>query len=127
MHHNFKIEFSFDKISNLFEIPKDRLKSISKNLMSYLKIEENSIEMLTYSEVVKYFVTEKPEDSRIEKGAMIIDNYGEKYLIKQVFLDENNNLVCNTKGTPYGRRIIAINIEEELQDICKGQNLIIFE
>ena len=127
MFHNSKIEFSFDKISNLFENPKDRLNSICKILMSHLNIEDDSIPILTYSAVVKYFVTERPEDSRIEKGAIIIDDYGEKYLIKQVFLDENNNLLCNTNGTPYVREIIAINIDKELQDICKGQNLIIFE
>ncbi len=127
MFHDFKIEFSFDKMSNHFERTKDQLNSISKNLINYLKIEDDSIAMLTYSAVVKYFVTERPKDSRIEKGAMLIDEHSEKYLIKQVFLDKNHNLVCNQNGRPYGRRIIAINIDKELQDICKGQNLIIFE
>jgi len=127
MFHDFKIEFSFDKISNLFENPKYWLNSICKNLMNYLDLEDDSIPILTYSAVVKYFVTERPEDSKIEKGAIIIDDYAEKYLIKQVFLDGNNNLVCNRNGMPYGRKIIAINIDKELQDILKGQNLMIFE
>lgn len=121
---NFKMEFD---LGNLFEIPKDKLNSIGKNLMNRLNIKDDPIPMLTYSAAVKYFVTERPEDSRIEKGAMIIDNSAEKKSIKQVFLDANNNLVCDKNGKPYGRAIIAINIDEELKDILNGQNLIIFE
>jgi len=113
--------------TNLFENPEKKLDFIRKNLISLLPVQDNLNPEITYSSVIKYFVTERPEDPRVKKGAVLLENHSQGYLITQVFLDNKNKLVCDTNDIPYGRRIIAVKIDKELQDTFENQNLIIVE
>lgn len=110
-----------------FEKPDKKLDFIWKNLISLLPVQDNLNPEITYSLVIEYFVTERPEDTRVKKGAVLRENHSQGYLITQVFLDNKNKLVCDTNDRPYGRRIIAKKIDEELQNNFGNQNLIIVE
>ena len=43
----------------------------------------------------------------------------------QVFLNKNNDLVCDRQGKAYGRRLVAQKLDKELEQAFDGQNLII--
>ncbi|MEO0967416.1 MAG: hypothetical protein AAFX80_03515 [Cyanobacteria bacterium J06639_18] len=102
-------------------------KSIWELILKIPISERDSNSILTYSAVIKYFVTERPEDIKIKKGAVLLEKCSQGFLITQVFLDSNNQLVCDVHDRPYGRRVLAIKIDKELQDAFGKQNLIIVE
>lgn len=83
-----------------------------------------SVKELKYEEVIEYFIQEKSKSPELIKGAVLL---GPEGLITQVFLDTNNEIVCDSNGKPYGRKIRAISIDDELKDFFDGQELIIFE
>ena len=104
-----------------------RLDFIWKNLIDLISVEDNIFAPISYSQVIKYFISDKPDNSSIKKGAVLVEHHSQGYLITQVFLDNTNNLVCGRNGTPYGRRLVTSDLDEELQDILGDKNLIIVE
>lgn len=83
---------------------------------------------LTYSEAIQYFVEQRQEHPGLfKKGAILIDKSSKGYLVTQVFIDNKNDLVCQPGGRPYGRRILANQINDELLKAFGKNNLIIVE
>ena len=104
-----------------------RLDFIWKNLIELISTEENIFSVISYSQVIKYFISDKPNNSNIKKGVVLVEHHSQGYLITQVFLDNTNNLVCSRDGTPYGRRLVTNDLDDELRDILGDKNLIIVE
>lgn len=93
--------------------------------------EPEVISVMTYREVVEYFVTERPSSPEIRKGAILRQIYPknkELFVVYQVFLDGNNELVCHqSNGIPFGRKVLIRNFDEELSNSFQNKNLLIFE
>lgn len=80
---------------------------------------------ITYDDAIKYFVSDRPRNSKIKKGAILRKAHFQGYHIVQMFLDKNNELVCDSFGKPYGRQFVARELDEELQDCFGDKDLII--
>jgi hypothetical protein len=84
----------------------------------------------TYKDIVEYFVDDRPEDDQIVAGALFRQkrsNSDAGILLVQSFLDSNNNPVYGPTKKPYGRLILARNIDNELRQMFYDRDLIIFE
>ncbi len=84
-------------------------------------------EVVTYNEVVEYFVKCQPDNAQIVKGALLMqeDPGGKKLTF--VFLDANNDPILRNGKSPYGKTVLTQAIDEALLDFSEGRSLIIFE
>ena len=85
-----------------------------------------TVDTLTLSDVVGYFTDEHPGDPRITSGALLSAEHPKGRQVFQVFLDDADRLCSDPSGTPYGRRVIARRLDEELTDYLGGGALLIF-
>lgn len=104
------------------EIQKEITDFLLKNLP---ELGDEIYPVLKYSDLINYFVEKKPNDTRIVGGAIVRQSHEQGQLIMQVFLDKNNDLVCDPLGKAYGRRLVAKEFDSELQQTFGSQNLII--
>ena len=91
------------------------------------QVQIQKAEVVTYNEVVEYFVKCRPDNEKIVKGALLMqeDPIGKKLTF--VFLDANNEPVLRGGRSPYGKAVITKAIDEVLLDFSEGRSLIIFE
>ncbi|MGC1395797.1 MAG: hypothetical protein WA828_16190 [Coleofasciculaceae cyanobacterium] len=82
---------------------------------------------MTYELAIQYFVTDRPADPTVKKGAILRQPHSQGQHLAQVFLDSNNQLIFGTDKKPYGRQLVARELDEELWDAFDGQDLIIVE
>ena len=82
---------------------------------------------LTYSDTIKYFVDCRPEHPDIVQGAILL--FREQLPINTfwVFLDATNAVVCDNHGVPYGRKMIILALDKELEEAFSGTDLLIFQ
>ncbi|OZH52842.1 hypothetical protein AFK68_21700 [Hydrocoleum sp. CS-953] len=80
--------------------------------------------MMTYAEAIDYFQSDMPSHCSVKKGVIIRQEIPEGQLLGQVFLDTNNQLVCRSDGTPYGRQLVAIKLDGQLNINFGNQDLI---
>lgn len=99
---------------------------LEERLRDILRLPE-VIPILTYESAIQYFVTDRPTNSRIKKGAILRQSHSQGHQIVQVFLDTQNNLVLRTDRKPYGRQLVARELDEELRDTFGDNDLIIVE
>ncbi|MEH1936694.1 MAG: hypothetical protein V7L14_23920 [Nostoc sp.] len=100
--------------------------NLNKWLQDLCKVRE-VVSVMTYENAVKYFVTERPSDPEVKRGAILKQHHQQGYYLAQVFLDSYNNVLCQTNGKPYGRQLVARELDEELRDIFGNKDLIIVE
>ena len=87
-----------------------------------------AVDTLVFGDVVSYFTGERPDDSRIKAGALLLSaGSGPGRVAFQVFLDEADQVCGDASGTPYGRRILARRLDAELTDYLGGGDLLIFQ
>lgn len=101
---------------------------ISHWLRGHLPSLEPEVRSLAkYSEVINYFVKDRPREHQVTGGAILRkpDQNGE--LITQVFLDKHNDVVCSSGGRPYGRRFVARELDRELREAFGSKSLIIVQ
>jgi hypothetical protein len=96
-------------------------------LRSILPIGPEVVPEMTYVEAISYFVKNRPTDSRVAKGAMLLQDHPQGRMLVQVFLDKNHDLACDSSGKPYGRRLVIKRLDAELADAFGGQDLIVVE
>jgi hypothetical protein len=79
-------------------------------------------------EAMGWFTAHRGDDPRIAKGAMLRTS-GERHgwTVTQVFLDADNALVLKPDGAPLGRRVNAIELDAELQDLFGDEQLVVVE
>ncbi len=85
-----------------------------------------TVEVLTFGDVAGYFTDERPGDPRIRAGALLSAGHPTGRVVFQVFLDGDDRLCRDPSGTPYGRRVIAGRLDDELIDFLGGGDLLIF-
>lgn len=97
-----------------------------KGIMNVLVWDERAIPLFSYADAIDYFVTQRPNDDRVEKGAILRLPHPQGYTLLQVFLDGQNNLIYNY-GKPCGRRLVVRALDRELLSVFGNKELIIVE
>jgi hypothetical protein len=85
-----------------------------------------TVEVLTLGDVTGYFASQRPADPRIRAGALLSAAHPSGRLVFQVFLDEADRVCADASGAPYGRRVIARRLGDDLLDYLGGGDLLIF-
>jgi len=88
---------------------------------------QKECEVFTYKEAMKYLFTHKKDSSRIVKGAIIREGSQNDYVVTTVFLDNEDNLIEDEKGSVLGFNVKAKSLDIELQKAFKDNNVIIVE
>lgn len=96
-----------------FPLPQDILLEFGEWLRNVVKLPE-VIPIITYEDTIKYFITDRPNDTRIRKGAILRQPHPQGYHLAQVFLDKNNQVILSPNGVPYGRQLVTRELDEEL-------------
>lgn len=82
--------------------------------------------LITFQDVVAYFQDQRPDDFRIEAGALIRRPDAGGIVLYQVFLGSKDAIVADDEGVPFGRAVRARAIDDELASRFGRTNLIIF-
>jgi uncharacterized membrane protein YkvA (DUF1232 family) len=82
---------------------------------------------VTYEEAMAFFLDHKKDSPRIAKGAMLRARINDKTEFTQVFLDKDNNIVCNTAAVPYGRKLTVTGLDDELLAAFKDKDMVLVE
>ncbi|MEH2025806.1 hypothetical protein [Nostoc sp.] len=116
------------KVDDFHESLIFNLDNLNKWLQDLFKVRE-VVSVMTYENAFKYFVTERPSDpeAEVKRGAILKQHHQQGYYLAQVFLDSYNNVLCQANGKPYGRQLVARELDEELRDIFGDKDLIIVE
>lgn len=85
-----------------------------------------TVDMLTLADVTGYFASERPPGPAVKAAALLFAPHPSGRQVFQVFLDEADRVYADPSGTPYGRRIIARRLDEELLGYLGGGELLIF-
>jgi hypothetical protein len=86
---------------------------------------EEKLPTLSYESVIEYFSAHKKDSPNIVRGAMIKETTSNgDTLVSQVFLDETGKIVCDTNGSPIGRKVLVSGIDKELQNLFKGHEMV---
>lgn len=109
-----------------FPLPQNIVLEFGEWLRNVVKLPE-VIPIITYEDTIKYFITDRPNDPRIQKGAILRQPHTQGYHLAQVFLDKNNQVVLSSNGVPYGRQLVTKQLDEELLEVFKNKNVIIVE
>ena len=62
-----------------------RLDFIWKNLIDLISTDNNIFSAISYSQVIEYFISDKPDNPSIKKGAVLVEHHSKGYLITQIF------------------------------------------
>lgn len=84
------------------------------------------VESLSFADVVGYFTEQHPGDPRISAGAMVCRPHPRGTLVFLVFLDDRDRPCNDPSGAPYGKRMVAASLDDELLDRLNGKQLLIF-
>lgn len=85
------------------------------------------LDILTFDFVMEYFIANRTEVPRAVRGAVLRQQHPLGILVIQVFLDEQGNVVLKTDNSPYGRRLLAARLDEELKAHFDNRDLLIVE
>jgi hypothetical protein len=118
---------SFD----IIDMVSKKLESMINPIASGIKrladqVEAAIVGEANYEETMKYFIIHKNDDDRIAKGVLIKEKTDEGYTkLTQLFLDNENNIVCKKNGAPLGRNLKLSKLDNELLKVFKEKNYII--
>ncbi|MEZ2300381.1 MAG: hypothetical protein ACBR13_01220 [Microcoleus sp.] len=98
-----------------------------EDTIKYVTKVQQVIPIITYEDTIEYFITNRPHDPRIRKGAILRQHHAQGYHLAQVFLDKNNQVVLSSNRVPYGRQLVARQLDDELLEIFGTKQLIIVE
>jgi hypothetical protein len=85
-----------------------------------------AVDTLTLREVTAYFTGQRPGDPRVKAGALLSAPDPGGRQVFQVFLDAADRVCADPSGAPYGRRVIARRLDDDLLDYLGGGHLLIF-
>ncbi|MEM1169443.1 MAG: hypothetical protein AAGJ08_10315 [Cyanobacteria bacterium P01_H01_bin.35] len=112
--------------SGVAQFHQEVVSQFSEWLQDFLKMAE-VIPVMTYEDAIQYFITSRPSDPRVQKGGILRQPHPQGQFLAQMFLDNNDQIVHRPDGKPYGRYLVAKQLDEELQDTFGKQDLIIVE
>lgn len=86
--------------------------------------ETGHVSVMTYASAIEYFVTDRPDNEAVVRGAILRQRpEGEeqaKISLVQAFLDEDFNIIS-------GRKVVVDRLDEELRKAFGDRDLIIVE
>ncbi len=85
-----------------------------------------AVDTLTLRDVTAFFAGQRPGDPRVKAGALLSAPHPDGRQVVQVFLDAADRVFADASGAPYGRRVIARRLDDDLLDYLGGGNLLIF-
>ena len=88
--------------------------------------EPAAVDTLTLRDVTAYFASQRPGDPRVKAGALLSAPHSGGRQVFQVFLDAADRVCADASGAPYGRRVIARHLDDDLLDYLGGGGLLIF-
>jgi hypothetical protein len=109
-------------VADLFRVGKKLFELIQQFFPTIVQVE-----VITYRDAIEYFITNRPADARVAKGAIIVKRRTHTMKTLWVFLDEKNGIVNDATGKPYGRQLIVNTFDEELSECFAGTDLLVFE
>lgn len=84
------------------------------------------VPLLTFADTVRYFTEEHPGDAGIRAGALLRQPHPQGCQIFQIFLGDDDEVYVDNKGRPYGRTVVATEIDQELATKFNDHDLVIF-
>ena len=89
----------------------------SRDMLAIQSRTELPMDVLTFSDVARYFIEERSAEPGIAAGALLRQRRlgaerPKRYL--HFFLDERDRPLADRHGVPYGRVVQALQIDEEL-------------
>jgi hypothetical protein len=84
------------------------------------------LQMLTFTDVVRYFAEHQPRDFEVQGGALLRRPSARGTRMYQLFLDQRDSPCVDKGGRPYGRVFEAMTIDDELATKFGSSDLIIF-
>lgn len=108
----------------------DILRSVSNAirwLNSAMSQQVKTVETLSYVDTIKYFVNNRPDDVRVIKGCILIQDHRLGFLTTWTFLDSNNDIMRTSSGDLYGRELIIKSMDDELKEALGDSKLLIIE
>lgn len=85
-----------------------------------------AVDTLTLRDVTAYFASQRPGDPRVTAAALLSVPHPGGRQVFQVFLDAADRVCADPSGAPYGRRVIARRLDDDLLDYLGGGGLLIF-
>lgn len=83
--------------------------------------------VLTYEEIMKYFLEHKGDNPVIVKGGLLKEETKDGYLVTQIFFDKDNKMVDDKMGRPLGCKRRVKKLDNELLNLFKNETLVIVE
>jgi hypothetical protein len=114
----FDIEFKFN-------LPIPSLTDMLEWLRREFPPEPRRIRTMTYSEAIRYFVEESPQEA--QRGVMLRERHSGGQLFTQVFLDGENQVVRSKDGRVQGRQLIIREFDPELTTCFGDKDLVVVE
>lgn len=76
------------------------------------------IDILTYTEALRYFKTHAPRHRKATQGILLRQATADGIHIIQVFLDASDDVIAqvNNDRLPYGRRFLVGELDQELRE-----------
>jgi hypothetical protein len=108
---------------DLVDLSSELLAAVRDGLPS----EPEILPLMKYDDAIRYFVTERPKDPKVKKGAMLRQRHRRGYLFTQMFVDEDNRVVFSPDRVPYSRQLVVKQFDEELREAFGDKDLIIVE
>ena len=81
---------------------------------------------ISYNEIFEYFIKFN-KDPRIVKGILLKESGKNHIVFYQVFLDKENNIVCNSDKSPIGRKLKAEQMDDDLIELFGSKDLVVVE
>jgi hypothetical protein len=103
--------------------PLGELAAFMKGMLESLATER--IGQLTLREAITRFVETKPERPYPVRGALLALPHREGKQVVWAFLDPEDALVRDEEGAPLGRKAICAGLDEELEAMMAGRELLI--
>lgn len=89
--------------------------------------EPKAVDRMTYEDAIKYFIQQRPEDDKVDKGVILRERNSKGYLFIQAFLDNENNVIKKKNGMPFGRKLAVKELDEELAERFSDKDMILVE
>jgi hypothetical protein len=85
------------------------------------------VEVLTYPDVITYFVENRPQDDQIRSGALLRERQRNLWILSFIFLNSEGSICSHPDGTNYGQRLRVRNLDQEMMDLFSDKDLVVFE
>ena len=92
-----------------------------------IPVDHETVPVLTFRDAVSRMTSQRPNESRVVKAALLRESSGDKLKIITVYLDAGNGLVMGPTGIPFGRAQITKEMDCELQEFFGARSMVLFE